>query len=236
MIAAPPPPPVALAVSPSRLQLAAGETAALAVANRGGTQATVVVTASGLAYGLRGRPRVLERSAGVLVRPHRVVVPAGGTATVAVSAPGRSRPGDRPALVLLSTRRAARGVAVGLRIGVVVLVRGGGPVVRRLVPLALRARGSTLELSLRNAGNVAEALGPETVDVRLLRHGRVVARPRAERRELLPQTRGIVRLRLAVRPRAGTVAVVRVLQATRRFRLATARAAAPPRRTAPPRP
>jgi hypothetical protein len=223
VIAAPPPaPPVALAVSPSRLLLAAGETRTIEVANRGQAAATVVAAASGLAYGLRGRPRVLGRTAAVLVRPRRIAVPAGGAATVAVSAPGRSRPGDRPALVLLSTRGPARGVAVGLRVGVVVLVRGAGPVVRRLLPLGLRPRGRTLELSLRNAGNVAESLGPETVRVRLLRHGRVVGRPRTERRELLPHTRGICRLRLAGRLRDGTVAVVTVPGTTRRFRLAPA--------------
>jgi len=219
VIVAPPPPPVALAVSPSRLRLAAGETQTIEVVNRGHTTTTVVAGASGVAYGLRGRPRVLARSAGVLVRPRRFAVPAGGTATVAVSAPGRSRPGDRPALVLLSTRGAARGVAVGLRVGVVVLVRGAGRLVRRLVPLALRPRGRTLELSLRNAGNVAESLAPETVRVQLLRRGRVVARPRPELRELLPHTRGICRLRLARPVHGALVAVVRTLGTTRRFRL-----------------
>ncbi|HET8528597.1 MAG TPA: hypothetical protein VFL60_06785 [Gaiellaceae bacterium] len=221
MIVAPPaPPPVALAVSPTRLVLAAGETRTIEVTNRGTGAATVDALPTGLAFGLRGRPRILLRTAAaVAVRPRRLVVPRGETATLAVSSPRRLQPGDRPALVLVSTRGRARGVGVGLRVGVVVLVRGGGRVVRRLVPLALHVRGRRLELLLRNAGNVSEQLAPATVHVRLLRRGRVVARPWVEQRELLPHTRGIVRLRLARRLRGDAVAVVRVLATTRRFRV-----------------
>ena len=218
MILGPPPaPPVALAVSPSRLVLAAGETGTIEIVNRGDARSTVTASASGLALGLRGRPRILPRPAGVAVRPHRLAVPAGGSATLAVSAPRGSRPGDRPALVLVSTGGGVHGLAVGLRIGVVVLVRGAGPVVRRLVPLAVHARGRTLELVLRNAGNVSERLDPDTVRVRLLRRGRVVARPRAEPRELLPHTRGIIRLRVARPLRGNATALVRVLGRTWRL-------------------
>jgi hypothetical protein len=123
ILAPPPAPPVALAVSPSRLVLAAGQTGTIEIVNRGDTRSTVTASASGLALGLRGRPRVVLRPAGLVVRPRRLAVPAGGTATVAVSAPRGSRPGDRPALVLVSTGGGVRGVAVGLRIGVVALVR-----------------------------------------------------------------------------------------------------------------
>lgn len=214
ILALPPAPPVALAVSPSRLVLAAGETGTIEIVNRGDAQTTVTASVSGLTLGLRGRPRIVLGPAGVLVRPRRLAVAAGGSATVAVSAPHGSRPGDRPALVLVSTRGGAHGVAVGLRIGVVVLVRGAGPVVQRLVPLAVHARGRTLELVLRNAGNVSERLDPETIRVRLLRRGQVVARPRAESRELLPHTRGILRLRLARPLRGHAAALVRVLGRT----------------------
>jgi hypothetical protein len=131
-----------------------------------------------------------------------------------VSAPRVSRPGDRPSLVLVATRGSTRRVAVGLRIGVVVLVRGAGPVVRRLVPLAVHARGRTLELVLRNAGNRSERLDPDTIRVRVLRRGQVVARPRAEPRELLPHTRGILRLHLARPLRGNAAALVRVLGRT----------------------
>lgn len=220
MIVAPPaPPPVALAVSPSRLVLAAGETRTIEVTNRGAGAASVDAVPSGLALGLRGRPRILLRAPAVVVRPRRLTVPAGGTAAIAVSAAGSSRPGDRPALVLLATRGRSRGVAVGLRIGVLVLVRGAGPVVRRLVPLGVHRSHGKLELWLRNEGNVAERLGPGSVRVRLLRRGRVVARPRVEARELLPHARGVCRLQLGRRLRGPFVAVVRVLSTTRRFRV-----------------
>lgn len=216
------PPPVALAVSPSRLVLAAGETRALTVTNRGHTAATVEAVPSGLTVGLRGRPRILLRSPGLVVRPRRLAVPAGGAVTLTVSAPRSAPPGDRPGLVLVSMHGAARRVAVGLRIGVVVLVRGAGPVVRRLVPLALRVRGRRLELWLRNAGNVSEELRTGTIRVRLMRRGRVVARPRVTTRELLPHTRGVCRLLLARPVRGDLVAVVRTLGTTRTFRMRAA--------------
>jgi hypothetical protein len=217
ILALPPAPPVALTVSPSRLALAAGETGTIEIVNRGDARTTVTVSASGLMLGLRGRPRIVLRPAGIVVRPRRLAVSAGAIATIAVSAPRGSRPGDRPALVLVSTRGGAHGVAVGLRIGVVVLVRGAGPVVRRLVPLAVHARGRTLELLLRNAGNVSERLDPGAIRIRLLRRGHVVARPRAEPRELLPHTRGILRLHVARPLRGNAAALVRILGRTWRL-------------------
>jgi hypothetical protein len=203
------PPPVSLAVSPPRLVVVAGETGEIEVTNHAPRAATVDASVSGLAVGLRGRPRIVVRHAAVRVRPHRLAIPPGRTATLEVSGAGRLvQPGDHAALVLLATRKAGRGVAVGVRVGVVVLLRGRGRVVHRLVPLALRRRPHELDLWLRNAGNVSEELTAARVRVRLLRGGRLVGRARVLPRELLPRTRGICVLRWTGRDAGRIVARV----------------------------
>jgi hypothetical protein len=150
-------PPVAVAVSPARVSLAAGETQALHIANRGTEPAAVRVTTAGYTLGLRGRIRILEAHSAVVVRPARLVVPPRGSADVAVSARAAG-PGDHPSLVLFTTERAATDIAVRLRLGVMVLVRGRGAVVHRLLADRVVAGARHLDLWLRNAGNVAEPL------------------------------------------------------------------------------
>jgi hypothetical protein len=167
-------PPVAVAVSPARVVLAAGETQALHVANRGSEPASVRVTTAGYALGLRGRVRILESRGAVLVQPARLVVPARGSVDVTVS--GRAEgPGDHPSLVLFTTERSASDIAVRLRLGVVVLVRGRGVVVHRLLAERLVGRPHQVDLWLRNAGNVAEPLRIRMrVGGRLLRDSRLI--------------------------------------------------------------
>src|SRR5581483_4359423 len=96
---------------------------------------------AGFALSLRGRPRIARargaRSAApwLKLRPSRFVLPAHTSATVVVSAriPRRAEPGDHDALVLLTTRpRAGARVAVRMRLGVLVVVRAPGRIVRRL--------------------------------------------------------------------------------------------------------
>jgi hypothetical protein len=182
-------PPVALAVSPPRLVVAAGETRAIRVTNLGAGPATVDASSSGYAVALRGRPFVAPGRPPLVLRPRRLAIPPGRTVTLAVSASAASaEPGDRPALVLLTARGARRGVAFDVRVGVLVLVRTPGRVVHRLVPLALRVRGPTLELALRNRGTVSERIA---LRVRLYRRGRLLAVARAVPRELLPASRGL---------------------------------------------
>jgi hypothetical protein len=208
-------PPVALTVSPTRLVLAARESATIEVANRGSRPAVIVATPAGYAVSLRGRPSVIRARAFVVVRPHGVAVSPGATATLVVSpAAAKLEPGDHPALVLVSSRPARGGIGVGVRIGVVVLVRGAGRIVHRVVPLALRTHGDELELSLRNAGNVSERLTAPSIRVRLLPHGVAHVEPR----ELLPHSRGLLRLHTRVRAPVG--AIVRVLGRTFRLKVA----------------
>jgi len=189
-------PPVALSASPARVLLAAHEVRTIRVTNAGRSVALVDVVPAGFALGLRGRPRIVPRSRAywLRVRPRRVALGPGGTATLTVSSgaapPGG--PGDHAALVLLRTAAGGRaGVAVRMQIGIVVVVRVPGAVVHRLRVEGVRVRRSVLELAFRNDGNVGEHLGPSRVRVTLRRGGRIVARLRAAPRDLLPKTKGI---------------------------------------------
>ena len=179
-------PPVAIAVSPARVALAAGETRELHVANRGSSTAVVAVATAGYALGLHGRVRLLAGGAAVVVRPQRLVVAPRRSATLTVTGAARS-PGDHPGVVLLTTERPASDIAVRVRVGVVVLVRGSGPVVHRVVVERVRAHAGRLDLWLRNSGNVAEALRIRVgVGKRWLR----------DSRQLLPHARGVSELRV----------------------------------------
>jgi hypothetical protein len=198
------PPPVALTAAPARIELAGAADETLLVSNPSRGAAVVDVRPAGFALGLRGRPRVLVRrdaSVRVTTEPRQLVLRPGETRHVSISATvaSRARPGDHVALVLLATRtRGGLGVGVRMQLGVVVTVRVPGRVVHRLEVRGLRARRHTLDVLLRNGGNVTESVGPSNVRVVLRRGGRVIGTLRPRRRELLPGTAGIVEVR---RPR-----------------------------------
>jgi hypothetical protein len=116
------------------------------VENTGSQRIVVDVAQSGFALDLRGRPRIVPRRiwsapSWLVVRPHLLAIPAGESRQLTVSSalPRRAQPGDHSRLVLLVTRpRRSRAVAIRMRIGVVVVVRAPGTIVRRLVPVRLR--------------------------------------------------------------------------------------------------
>ena len=198
-------PPVALAASPVRVRLVGKSSRTVRLTNWGASEVVADVGAAGFALGLRGRPRIVRRASGsslagswIAVRPRRLALAPGrtGTLTVSTRLPRGAEPGDHPALVLVATRPRERGgVAVRMRIGIVVVVRVPGTVVHRLAVGGLRVRRSSrmrmLELSITNRGNVTERIGPGRLRVALLQRGRVVGRPRPARRELLPRSRAI---------------------------------------------
>jgi hypothetical protein len=98
--------------------------------------------------------------------------------------------------MLLTTRPlGVRHVRVRLRIGVIVVLRVRGHIVRRLDARALtvQRRGALrlLELHLVNRGNVTERLVSDGLRLSLLRGGRKLATLRPARRELLPHSAGI---------------------------------------------
>jgi hypothetical protein len=211
-----------LSAAPSRVTLGAGGSQTIRLANPGRTAIVVDVSRAGLALDMRGRPRVVasaarSRSAAawLSLRPGRIRVPAGGTASLTISAapPASAEPGDHPALVLLTTRPpATRAVAVRLRVGVAVMVRAPGVVRHRLelrgVRVRRRGRVRTLEVSLANRGNVTERLQRGRVRIALVRRGRVLTTLRAAPRDLLPRTRGLAEVRYAGRLHGRVVARV----------------------------
>ena len=199
-------PSLGLTANPARVALAGTAKASVRVTNSGRHSVVVDVERSGFSLDLRGRPRVVRAGgtrtarAWLRVAPRRFVLDAGASRLVQVSSrlPSRTTPGDHDALLLLTTRpRRAAGVAVRMRIGVVVVVRAPGRVVRRLTLGALRVRRERtrriLELTVRNRGNVTETIDRGRVRV-WLRRGTSRRRLRPEPRELRPHTRGVVRL------------------------------------------
>lgn len=193
------PRPASLAASPARVTLTGAESRTIRVTNRGGSAARIGATPAGFALDLRGRPRIVPRTdvaaSRLAVQPRRLTLQPGETAALIVSAalPRGVRPGDHPALVLLTTQaRAGAGVAVRMQIGIVVIVRAPGAITHRLdiQGLLVRRAGkrAVLELSILNRGNVTERLTRGRVRVSLLRHGRVVASVQPAAREVLPRT------------------------------------------------
>ena len=165
-------PPLALTATPARVALVGSGSTTVRVTNPGSSPIRVEADRVGFSLDLRGRPRIAplrgRRAATRWVsgEPGPVRPPAGASRSLAVSArlPGRIEPGDHDALVLLTTRpRIADGVAVRVRLGVVVVVRAPGVVVRRLGLGSLRVRrhrgARVLELWVANRGNVTETLG-----------------------------------------------------------------------------
>ena len=210
--------PVALTAAPARVVLASTTHAAVRVTNSGTKRVVVDVSRAGFALTLRGRPRIVRRAARsaaswLKLQPTRLALPARKSASLLVSArvPRNAEPGDHDALVLLTTRPSAGArVAVRVRLGVVVLVRAPGTVVRRLVLRRLRVarRGGRrlLELRVANRGNVTETLARVHVTISRARTGRRLATLGAARRDVRPHSQGILEFRLRRRLR-GAVSV-----------------------------
>lgn len=186
-----------LSVWPARVHVAAGATTNVHVTNRSRRAAAFSVGVAGLGLDLHGRPHVLPAAAAralLAVRPPRLVVPPGGTATLAVRARhGIAGPGDHPALVLL-TASSAGGVGVGVRvrIGVSVEVRVAGAVHRGLVLGRSTVRRHLLELSVRNRGNIEERIGRNDLVAQVWQRGRVLAVAAPWPQTLLPRGRGLL--------------------------------------------
>ena len=201
-----PRPPLALTASPGRLALVGAGDGSIRVTNPGQSPVVVDVSRAGFTLDHRGRPRIASRGgrraavSWVTVRPGRFVLAAGAGRSVTVSSrlPVRAQPGDHDALVLLTTRpQRGAGVAVRMRIGVVVVVRAPGLIVRRVALGRLRVRryGSArvLELGLANRGNVTETIDGTRLRMWVAR-GRARTRLRHEVRDLRPRTAGVVQV------------------------------------------
>jgi hypothetical protein len=214
--------PLALTAAPAHVALAGAARAEVRVTNPGLRAVVVDVVRAGFSLDLRGRPRVVSRGGAraaaswLTVVPRRFVLRPGTTRVLTVTSrlPLRVEPGDHDALVLLSTRlRRDGGLAVRMRIGVVVVVRAPGPIVRRLVVRdlrVLRARGArVLELRVANRGNVTESLAGGVVRV-ALRRGALDLGLRANGRTIRPRTEGVVQIPCPRFLRGWLTATVRV--------------------------
>lgn len=209
---------IGLSASPLRVTLRGASTAAVVVRNPGRHALLVDVSRAGFARSLRGKPRVRPARGSakwLRTRPKRIRIAPGAKGILHVRAvpPPRAAPGDHPALVLLTTRPlGVRHVRVRLRVGVIVDLRIGGRILRRLDARALTVRRSgalrLLELRLVNRGNVTERLAGDGLRVSLLRDGRKLATLRPRSREILPHSAGVAVF--AYRGRLRGVVVARV--------------------------
>ena len=201
-------PPVALTASPSHVDLVGSGRTSVRVTNTGAAPVVLDVSRAGFALDLRGRPKVVARSAArsaaswLSFRPSRLSLRPGTSGIVAIRSrvPVRVEPGDHDALALFTTRRrAAGGLAVRVRMGVVVVVHAPGEIVRRVTASRLRVAGRgrarTLELGLANRGNVTESFSRVRAVLSIERGGRRLATLHAVPRELRPKTRGVLEFR-----------------------------------------
>lgn len=215
-------PPVALTATPAKVSIAGSGRAIVRVANPGTSPLVVEAARAGFSLDLRGRPKIVAHRRGrtaaswLTMQPGRFVLAPGSSRalTVVSRLPARVEPGDHDALVLLTTRpRRSAAVAVRLRVGVVVVVRAPGRVVRRLVLGGLRVRrargGRVLEVLVVNKGNVTESLARGRVQISLLRGGtrRALA---TEPRDLRPRTSGVLAARYGGRERGWTTVRVEI--------------------------
>jgi hypothetical protein len=217
-------PVVSLSASPARIALGGRGRVPIELTNVGASRVVVGAAPRSFALDARGRPSLVSGARGsrsaaawLRVRPRSLSIPAGATRVLELTsrAPGRAEPGDHHALVLLSTRPTGAGrVGVRMQLGVRVVVRVPGTVVRRLVVRGVRVRRlhrvRILDVGLSNRGNVTEQISPSRATVALVVRRRVVARVRLEQRELLPGARAIVAARYRGRVRGRVVARIEI--------------------------
>jgi hypothetical protein len=187
-------PPVSLVASPARVALSGASRQVVTVTSTGTRAVVVDLLKAGYGLDLRGRPRILaRRRSWISVRPRRVAIAPGGRARlVVVSAPPRrAEPGDHSELVLLITRPVrTQALSVRMRLGLLVVVRVPGRIVRRLDVARVRFR-RRLEVLVANRGNVTETIAARCFAVTVRRAGRVIARLHPHARTILPHTSGL---------------------------------------------
>jgi len=196
-------PRTALTVSPAHVAFDAGGRATLKVETGAGRRLRLRASVAGLALDRRGKPRVAARrdaAPWLSVSPATVDVGrVGATFVIASRRQPPSQAGEHSAVVLLTaTAPSAKGVAIELRVGVVVTVRVKGRLVHRVEVTAVRLRRRPrqryrlIELTFTNRGNVIESIGGPRLRITVLRRGRVIARLPTAQRKVLPHTAAVV--------------------------------------------
>jgi hypothetical protein len=196
--------------SPAHVSLAGAARQVVTVTSTGSQAVVIEAVKAGYGLDLRGRPRVLRgRRSWISVRPRRLAIAPGRQATLVVASTpsARAEPGDHSELVLLTTRPVrTASLSVRMRLGLVVVVRVPGRIVRRLQALRVRARPRRLELLVANRGNVTETLARRCVMLTVRRASHLLARLHPAPRTLLPHTRGLLDVPFR-RPRRGRLSV-----------------------------
>jgi hypothetical protein len=231
-------PPVALTATPAHVLLKGSARTTVRVTNSGTRRVAVDAFRAGFVLDLRGRPRIVwgrsarSSASWLTLQPAHFTIGPRSTASVVVTSkvPRGAEPGDHDALALLATRPVASGrVGVRLRLGVIVVVRAPGAIVRHLELGALQVerRGAGgLALTVANLGNVTESLRGARAVLSKPKSGRKVV-AWAANRDLRPHSRGLVAFRYRRIPHGWMTARVvipadggrRRLQRTYRIRL-----------------
>lgn len=187
-------PPVSLLAAPARVALAGAARQVVTLTSTGSRAVVVEMLRAGYGLDLRGRPRILaRRRSWITVRPRRVAIAPGGQARlVIVSAPPRrAQSGDHAELVLLIARPVrTQSLSVRMRLGLLVVVRVPGRIVRRLDAVHVRLQ-RRLEVLVANRGNVTEMISARCFIVTVRRAGRMVARFHPRARRILPHASGL---------------------------------------------
>ena len=219
---------VSLAVNPTRLLMGGKAQGMFEVTNPtnrplvvGVSTADFLLRANGTAVVSPKLPSARSAKKWLKVSPAKLRLAPGATDTLRVSsnAPKGASPGDHHALVQFTTAPTGSGtVRTRTQIGLPVLVRVNGPVLRTLEIKSLRVAqsksGRRLRLVVRNRGNINERLLRRTVTVRLVRGGKRLAKLVAPARTVLPGERTVYSLPLAERMHGSVTALVSVRPAS----------------------
>ena len=192
----------------SRMSVVAGGSTRLVLTNPSRAAQTYSVTFGNYVITRAGRVQVdpavaPERSARdwLSARPDRLTLGPGETGGVEIEARAApiAAPGDHHAVVLISgdaDEKPHRGIAFRTQVGVSILVRVPGVVVRQVrlgSPRLTRHNGRRgISVAVENRGNLTERFPRGRIRISLRRHGKVVTRYLAPKRTILPGTSAVV--------------------------------------------
>jgi len=216
------PAPLALSVSPAHLALTAGGRATIHVRAVSGGRLLLRTSIAGLTLDGRGRPQITARrdaAAWLTLHPRSILAGRDGASFVVTSRrPPGARAGDHTAIVLLTaTAPGAKGIAVAMRVGLVVTVRVGGRSIRRVEVVEVRSRAApggrrVIAVTVANLGERIESIGGARLGITLVRRGRIIGRFRFARRQLLPHSRAVVAHGIRSMVRGPVIARVSVIR------------------------
>lgn len=200
---------ITVSVTPTNLVILAGQSGDLTLTNPDQAAATYDLRIGNYEIRPDGSVRIdpkepPSRSARdwLKVSPTTVQLAAGASTTLHITSRrvSTAAPGDHHALVLISSRPEATpsGVAVRARVGIGVIVRVPGDIIRKVIaarPYVVTSAGSrSVRVKLTNRGNVNERFLTGQIRMQVLQGHRVIARLRARPQSILPGTSGVISL------------------------------------------